>query len=396
MQSFDHPDQLAILHADMDAFFANVEIMDNPQLKGKPVIVGGDPKSRSVVATCSYEARKYGVHSAMSVQKAKKLCPNGIFVFPRMERYVEVSNKVFEIIESFTPDYEPLSIDEAFLDMKGTEQIFGHPIIAALKLKQQIRQKTGITVSIGVAHNKFLAKLASDENKPDGLFILTPNTFQEYLDKLPIDKMWGVGKVTTPVMLKNNIKTIQDLRKFPEDRLKKIFGNQWSHYYNLSRGIDDRKVENKSFAKSIGKEITFEIDLTDKERMHTEIWNLSELVSRRLNRERIRGKTITLKVKTSTFILLTRSKSMLQPVHIDIDIYKIACELLEKVDLTHIKVRLLGVSVSNFNFNQEDPQLLLFDNKKENLNEAVNKIKDKFGEELITRGIGIKNQISFP
>ncbi|OVE73697.1 hypothetical protein BVX93_00955 [bacterium B13(2017)] len=394
-QFFDGCDKLTYLHADMDAFFANVEILDNPELEGKPVIVGGDPKSRSVVSTCSYEARKYGVHSAMPLYKAKKLCPNGLFIYPRMERYVEISKQVFKIFETFTPDFEPLSIDEAFLDLKGTESLFGHPIISALKLKNKIHSKLGITVSIGVAHNKFLAKLASDEKKPNGLFVLTPKTYQSYLDNLKIEKMWGIGRKTVPILKRNNIYKIKDLRICSESKLKKIFKNQWIHFYRLSRGQDERIVETTHTTKSVGHEVTLQEDIRDKNKMLKILWELSEKVARRLNRKNLRGSTLTIKLKTSNFKLITRSITKELFFFIDIDIYETAINILNRVDLTNIKVRLLGISVSNFQRKVDKKQLTLFENnemdpRKEKLNQTINALKDKFGEKAITRALSIE------
>lgn len=387
---FDHPSSLRILHADMDAFFANVEIHDNPGLKGKPVIVGGSPKSRGVVSTCSYEARSFGVHSAMSLSKAYTLCPSGVFLTGRMERYAEVSRQVFKIFESFTPEYEALSIDEAFLDMKGTEGLFGHPVAAALRLKQKVKEQTGITVSVGVAPNKFLAKLASGENKPDGLFVVTPDSTESYLDRLSIDNMWGIGKATLPVMKGNRINTIGDLRRCSEEKLKNIFGNQWPRFYKLSRGEDDRIVETEYESLSIGRETTLEKDISDKEEMKKILWGLCEKVSRRLHDDRVRGKTVTLKIKTSQFKLMTRSRKFDKPVYLDLDIFNTVKDLLEYLDLKGIRIRLLGVSVSCFE--KEGPaELTLFEDskeiRKEKLSEALNKIKDRFGEKVITRAV---------
>ena len=390
LSCYDHASDLRILHADMDAFFASVEIHDNPDLKGKPVIVGGDPKSRGVVSTCSYEARAFGVRSAMPLSKAYSLCPSGIFLPVRMQRYAEVSREVFKIFESFTPEYEPLSIDEAFLDMKGTEALFGHPVSAAVKLKQKVREKTGITVSVGVSYNKFLAKLASGENKPDGLFVVTPDSTPAYLDRLSIDNMWGVGKATLPVMKGNMIFTIGDLRRCPEEKLKRIFGNQWQKFYNLSRGIDDRSVETEYEAQSIGKETTLDKDISDREEMKRILWELCEKVSRRLYDEGVRGRTVTLKIKNAQFKLMTRSHKTDKPVYLDLDIFTIIRELLDHLDLKGQKIRLLGVTVSYFE-QEESKELFLFEDKKEirkeKLSEAINKIKDRFGDSVITRAI---------
>jgi len=393
---FDSPDRLNILHADLDAFFASVEILDNPELTGKPVIVGGNPKSRGVVSTCNYEARQYGVHSAMPLYQAYRRCPQAVFLPGRMNRYVELSRRVFQIFESFTPDYEPLSIDEAFLDMKGSEAIFGHPIIAAVKLKQKVLDETGLTVSIGVAHNKFLAKLASGEKKPDGLFVLTPAEVQDYLDHLPIERMWGIGSKTLPRIKAGGLRTIRDLRLCPESRMKKLFGNSWRHFYRLSRGQDDRSIETLHAVKSVGNEVTLAKDLTRKEEIMDVLWPLCERVGRRLNRKGLKGKTLTLKLKTHRFKRITRSRTQKKPLFMDIDLYHLAEKLLQQVDLMNQRFRLIGISVSNFHTEFRDSQLSLFhevegDRKKEKVNQAVHCVKDRFGDKAITRGLGLSS-----
>ncbi|EKD26734.1 MAG: hypothetical protein ACD_79C01043G0001 [uncultured bacterium] len=389
LQFIDSIESLTILHADMDAFFANVEIHDNPALAGKPVIVGGAPKSRGVVSTCSYEARKYGVHSAMPLFKAYKLCPKGIFLPVRMKRYVEVSQIISEIFHSFTPDVESISIDEAFLDMKGTEHLFGNSIHSAFMLKKKVKKETGLTVSIGISYNKFLAKLASDINKPDGLFVFTPKNHQACLDTMTIDKMWGIGKATIPLMLRNNINTIKDLRLCSKETLERLFKNQWQRFYNLSRGIDSREITTETDIKSISNEITFEKDIQDKEEVLKKLLNLSEKVSRRLNESgNLKGLTVTLKIKTNQFKTITRSKTLSTPVYLDIDIYRNISDLINKVDTGKIKIRLLGVGISNFYKKSGDLQLTFPDNKEiktEKISSAINKIKDKFGSKAITR-----------
>jgi len=383
---YDHPELLTIIHADMDAFFASVEILDNPSLKDQPVIIGGDPKSRSVVSTCSYVARKFGIHSAMPMYKAYKLCPDGVFLPPRMERYLEISRQVFKIFESFTPDFEPLSIDEAFLDMKGTSHLTGHPVYAALMLKDRIKREIGVSVSVGVAPNKFLAKLASDENKPDGIFVVSLNNSTKYLEQLKIERMWGIGKASLPLMKSNNIYTIKDLKNSSKQKLKKLFGNNWLRFYNFSRGRDIRKVEREHVVKSMGSELTLEKDISIKEEMLVVIWHECQKLSRRLFLNNAKGKTVTLKVKTSSFVSFTRSKTLKKNLYADIDIYNVVKILLSKLDLSGAKVRLLGVYISNFEDNNAQMELPLLgeddlkDEKKKRVNKAVNLLKDKYGD----------------
>ena len=247
----------------MDAFYASVEQRDRPELKGKPVIVGGDPQSRGVVAACSYEARKFGVHSAQPMATAIRLCPDGIFLPVRMSRYKEVSEQVFEIFYRFTPLVEPLSIDEAFLDVTGSARLFGEPVEIAKKIKQMVLEETGLTVSAGVAPSKFVAKIASDIDKPDGLTVVPPDRVRDFLDPLPIKKMWGVGKVTQEALALLNIHTFRDLSQMPVKVLEKKFGKHGVKMHLLSMGIDEREVAPEHDAKSIGHEETFLEDIID-------------------------------------------------------------------------------------------------------------------------------------
>ncbi|MGZ8441745.1 MAG: DNA polymerase IV, partial [Candidatus Deferrimicrobiaceae bacterium] len=277
------PSARGILHLDLDAFYASVEVLDHPELRGKPVIVGGDER-RGVVAAASYEARKFGVHSAIPTATAKRLCPKGIFLPVRMSRYAEMSDMVFAIYRRFTPLVEPLSIDEAFLDVTGCDRLFGSAEEAARKIKAAVREETGLTVSAGVAPNKFLAKIASDLGKPDGLTVVPLGGEQVFLDPLPVGKMWGVGKVTGEALLGRGIRTIGDLRRSPREMLVGAFGAHGEHLYELARGIDDRPVETERDAKSIGHEDTFDHDLRDRGAMRRELLSLADRVSSRLRR----------------------------------------------------------------------------------------------------------------
>ena len=254
-----------ILHIDMDAFYASVEVRDNPAYQGKPVLVGGTPEQRGVVAACSYEARRFGIHSAMPMGQAIRLCPRAVVLPVRMSRYVEVSRQIRQIFLSYTPEIEPLSLDEAFLDVSGCIALFGSAETIGRKIKQEIKDRTGLTASVGLAPNKFLAKLASDLEKPDGFVILTEQNKQQILDPLPVSKIWGIGNVTDKALEKVGIKTIEQLRTAPRYKLSMVFGNQVEDILELAQGIDNRKVESCSEAKSLSAEETFPLDIRDKD-----------------------------------------------------------------------------------------------------------------------------------
>jgi DNA polymerase-4 len=249
----------------MDAFYASVEERDRPELVGKPVIVGGTPEKRGVVSAANYVARRFGVHSAMPAITARRLCPQGIFLPPRIDYYAEVSSQIRDIFERFTPMVEPLSLDEAFLDVTGSEHLFGSAVEIGQKLKQMIRQEIRLVVSVGVAPNKFLAKIASDLKKPDALVVVEPDKVQEFLDPLPVERLWGVGKQGSKVFQRLGIRTIEQLRQYPLDILQSRFGSSGEHLWQLARGIDDRAVVPERDAKSISHETTFERDIADLE-----------------------------------------------------------------------------------------------------------------------------------
>jgi DNA polymerase-4 len=396
----------SILHLDLDAFYAAVEALDNPELRGKPVIVGGG-ENRGVVAAASYEARKFGVHSAMPIARARRLCPGGVFLPVRMERYREMSRRVFEIFGRFTPLIEPLSIDEAFLDVTGCERLSGSAEETARRIRETVRRETGLVVSAGVASNKFIAKIASDMGKPDGLVVVPPGEEQAFLDPLPVGKVWGVGKVTEGELARMGIRTIRDLRCTPRELLVRSFGAHGDHLFSLARGIDDRPVETERETKSIGHEETFDRDLRYRETMRREILALSCRVSERLRKEALRGKTVTLKVKYHDFVQVTRAISLADPTDDGGTIYRCAADLLAETEAGARPVRLLGVSVSRLE-EAKDPvpgsrmeQNPLFGRpgtparpapsppdpaKKERLNRAVDRIREKYGPKGIVPG----------
>jgi len=301
-----------IIHIDMDAFYASIEQRDQPELRGKPVILRGKPDSRGVVATCSYEARKFGIHSAMSSSRAYKLCPQAVFQRPRFEVYKSVSEQIRVIFHEFTDLVEPLSLDEAYLDVTENKKNIRSATLIAEDIRQRIFQETGLTASAGVSFNKFLAKVASDINKPDGTKVITPKQADEFIAKLAISKFFGIGKVTAEKMKKIGINTGSDLRKLSKERLVSLFGKNGLYYFNISHGRDDRPVCTEWIRKSLGKEITLDKDITDLTRILEILEDLANQVEVLLKRNQLQGKTITLKVKYFDFTSITRSKTISQ------------------------------------------------------------------------------------
>ena len=401
------PRHREIIHLDLDAFYASVETLDNPEIAGKPVIVGGGGK-RGVVTAASYEARKFGVHSAQPVATARRLCPDGVFLPVRMGRYKEMSDRVFEIFRRFSPLVEALSIDEAFLDVTGTERLFGGALEIARKIKETVESETGLTVSAGVAASKFVAKIASDMNKPDGLTVVPRGKEKEFLGPLPVGKLWGVGKVTETALHGMGVKTIGDLASVPGDTLKKRFGKHGLHLHRLANGIDDREVEPEHEVKSIGHEDTYDEDIRDREVIEKELLSLAHRVSSRMRRKGFRGRTVTLKVKYRDFTQVTRAATLPSPTDDGATIYRTVLPLLKKTEAGRRPVRLLGISVSHFGekrFPREEwGQIPLFGQRPEQrppstrgttvrdpartakLNEAVDRIREKYGEKGIRPG----------
>lgn len=376
---------LEIMHIDMDAFFAAVEQLDNPILRGKPVIVGGLGQ-RGVVSTASYEARKYGIHSAMSMVEARRLCPEGIFVQGRHKRYGEISRKIFEIFTTYTPIVEKVSIDEAFLDIRGCHRLFGDSVTIGKKIKQEIKEKIGLTASVGLAPNKFLAKLASDMDKPDGFFIIEENRINEILEPLPVNKIWGVGKKTAAILKNRGITTIGQLKKLSSSELEAIFGKTGTQLYYLSRGIDNRSVSQDDEMKSISHEETFSQDLVDKELIYNGLLEMAERVSRRMRKNGYKGNTIFIKLRYGDFTTLTRRTTLPGAINDTDSIYQTARDLLDRNKLLRKPIRLLGVGVSNLK-EYEGTQLSLFSDKitREELTRTIDQIKDRFGDGSITR-----------
>lgn len=344
-----------ILHVDMDAFFASVEQRDNPELRGKPVIVGG-VSERGVVSTCSYEARKYGVHSAMPIFMAREKCPNGIFVSGRYGKYTKVSQEIFKLFNELTPLVEPVSIDEGFLDLSEAKIKDG--MEAARYIKNRVYREIGLTLSIGISYNKFLAKLASDWNKPNGIKEITKEMIPDILLPLSISKVHGLGKISVAKLNNMGIYYIKDLYRMPKEFYLEYLGKNGIDIYNRIRGIDNRKVEVVRERKSVGKERTLKFDTKIKEELLEYIKEFSFEIEDILFRKNVMGKTVTLKYKTKDFENHTRSKTLNYYVNTQIEIFEIAKELLEAEQLKD-EIRLIGVSISSFKEN-ELQQITLF------------------------------------
>lgn len=341
-----------IVHVDMDAFFASVEQRDFPELRGKPVAVGGSA-DRGVVAAASYEARKFGVRSAMASKTAKRLCPNLIFVKPRFEVYKRISEQIREIFLSHTPLVEPLSLDEAYLDVTENIQGIKTATEIALQIKKEVKEKTQLIASAGVSYNKFLAKMASDVNKPDGLFIIKPQKAQGFIDGLDVKKFFGIGRVTAAKMYQMGIRTGLDLRQKEVTFLAQHFGKSGAYYHQIANGNDDREVNPERIRKSIGCENTFSQDYTDQDDLYRELNNVLDELWRRMQRSKAFGKTVTLKIKFSDFEIITRSKSSQSVLLEESLISKVAYELLNNELPFEQGIRLMGVSISNLVFAEE-------------------------------------------
>lgn len=375
-----------ILHVDMDAFYASVEQRDDPSLMGRPVVVGGRPNSRGVVSAASYEARKYGIRSAMPIAEAARRCPSAVFLPVNAKKYREVSAQIRQIFLTYTPMVEPISLDEAFLDVTGSTSLFGPADVIAMTIKQRIQEELNLTASVGLACNKFLAKLASDLKKPDGFVVVPPDKVQEFLDPLPVERIWGVGEKTAEQLHIHYVKTVRDLHGLEMIFLTKLFGSMGSQLYQLARGIDDRPVESERMIKSIGRETTFETDVAELDELERTLLKLAVAVGRNSRKELLRGKTVTLKVRFADFRTLTRSRTLQRATNLDDVIYREACSLLRELSLKQ-PLRLIGVTLSNLT-DQLQNQLSLFEEpqlERENLIKVVDLVREKYGEKSITR-----------
>ena len=374
-----------VLHIDMDAFFASVEQRDHEEYRGKPVIVGG-LGNRGVVSTASYEARKFGVHSAQAMAIARRLCPNAIFLHPDHARYSDVSRQIFSILSRFSPVIEQLSIDEGFLDLTGMERLMDSPRAYGESIKAAVREETGLTASVGIAPNKFLAKLASDLEKPDGLVVIRPEDVDKVLAPLPVSRIFGVGKKTGARLAALGFKTIGQLAAADRGKLVQAFGNRMaSQLLALAHGLDDRPVEPRRAAQSIGREETFDEDIRSREEAERVLLALSEEVGWRLRRKGLFARTVTLKVRLGSFDTFTRQQTLPEPVAYDEDIFREAQTLFRAFPMPPGQgIRLLGVSAGNLS---EGGEVSLFDDheKKDRLYGAIDNLKRRFGEGVVTR-----------
>jgi DNA polymerase-4 len=385
----------AILHVDMDAFFASVEVLDDPSLRGKPVIVGGLPEHRGVVAAASYEVRKFGVRSAMPTGMALRRCPHAVLIRPRHERYEEMSHKVMEILSSYTPLLEQVSVDEAFLDVTASTALFGPPEKMARDIKERIRKETGLTASVGVASNKFLAKLASDLEKPDGLTVILPGTEAARIAPLPLGRIWGVGPKSAERLESLGFHTIGEVAACPPERLRAAIGERWARDLQaLARGEDEGEVTISRNAKSMSRETTFAVFISDPSEIEAHILALSEDVASRLRADGLTGRTVDIKVRDETFATVTRAETLPEPTDLGEAVFAAAMRLYrEKVSLGRKKVRLLGVGVSGL-APRDAGQLKLFGDpgtdKRHRMAEAVDRVRKKLGDNAVQRGLNLK------
>lgn len=377
--------QRAIIHVDMDAFYASVEQLDEPAHAGRPVIVGGLGR-RGVVAAASYEARRFGVRSAMPMGRARRLCPDGVYLSPRMERYREVSGMVFGVFREFTPLVEGISVDEAWLDVTDSRALFGDVRRIGRSVKDTVRERTGLTASIGMAPNKFLAKLASDIDKPDGFRQVRAESALDFLAPLPVERLWGIGPKAAERLRQAGIDTIGDLREAGESRLSALLGRSAAHFAALSRGLDDRPVTPSRPEKSISHECTFDRDLHDLDRMQRELMALTENVGTRVRRGNLSAATVTVKIRTGAWRTHTRSRTLERPSRSTRDFYRAAAELLALWRDKHPgdSVRLLGVGVSRLD--RSEPGGELFGAASDHLDSTMDDIRSRFGAHALVRG----------
>ena len=373
-----------IMHIDMDAFFASVEQLDNPELKGKPLIVGGQ-SNRGVVSTCSYEARKYGVHSAMPMVEARRLCPHAEFLPGRMWRYEEVSREIMRIFHEEAPLVEQLSIDEAFLDVSGMERLHKDVRNVGWRIKERIKNEIGLTCSVGLAPNQFLAKMASDLQKPDGFTVITHEKARIFIAPLPVTKIFGIGGAAKQMLAQFGIATIGQLANADRSILQKVFGKNADKVQHLAMGLDDRPVIPETAPKSIGRETTFEKDLYTFEDCKAAILELSGQTGYRLRNKGYSGRTVTLKVRFKDFKIITRSISSEGDISCDEEIFSLAVKLLKEVAYEN-GVRLLGVTVSNLQDGSCGSLCFEENTKLLQRNAAVDNLKKRFGESIISRG----------
>ena len=380
----------SILHVDMDAFYASVEQKDDPSLVGKPVIVGGAADRRGVVSACSYEARKYNVRSAMPMGQALKLCPDAVVMPVRMKRYAEVSQAVHEVFHNYTPDVEKLSIDEAFLDVTGCRKLFGDAETIGRKVKAEILAKTGLTASVGVAPNKFLAKLASDLDKPNGFVVITEENKQAILDPLEVAKIWGIGKVTCEALKRIGVVTVEQMRMTPKETLKLVFKNRVDEILQLACGIDYRPVVTDSEAKSFSAENTFAKNIADRDTLLAVLQEQVEEVSQRLRAEHLQARTITMKFRYGDFQTVTRSVTLDKGTNVTQVLLRHARKVFDKwYSRSGAALRLIGFGMSSLSAEGSGQMMLFSDPEEEKykkVDAVMDEIKDKFGNDVMKRG----------
>lgn len=375
-----------ILHIDMDAFYASIEQRDNPSFRGKPVIVGAKPGTRGVVSAASYEARTFGIHSAMPISQAHGRCPNGIYVRPHMERYARESHEVMAILAQYSPELEQISVDEAFLDITGTRKLWGPPRQVAQSIAQAIRSRRGLTASIGIAPNKFLAKIASDFNKPNGITEVPfePEKIAEWLAPMPVNRIWGVGKKTEAMLKRMGMSTIGDLQQTSREYLRETFGKGGEMLYSLCRGIDNRPVGEREEVKTVSREHTFNTDTADREALRKKLLALAHDIARRARRKDLKGRTVVLSYRSDDFNKHSRRTMLAAPTNTGREIFTHALELLDSLPRGK-RFRLIGVGLANLG---ENAQTSLFDTEEqperwEGTERAGDMIRKKFGDGAI-------------
>ncbi|MCG6970081.1 MAG: DNA polymerase IV [Gammaproteobacteria bacterium] len=389
-----------IIHADMDAFYASVEIRDRPELADKPVAVGGSVEGRGVISAANYVARRYGVHSALPTVTAKRLCPDLILLPGRMGFYAEISQHIRRIFERFTPLIEPLSLDEAFLDVTHSEKLFGPAQNIGQQIKHAVKAELDLVVSVGIAPNKFIAKIASDIDKPDGFVFVSQDQIQAFLDPLPVKRIWGVGKTTEKQLQQLGIHSVRDLRLQAKENLLQRFGEHGAHLWELAHGIDHRPVVSEYDAKSISHEITFPKNITDRDILLSVLLQLTEQVGTRLRQQEYAGRTVHLKIRYADFTTLTRSHTMDHASHVTSELWQTVKTLFtSKLPAKLPPVRLLGMGVSGFDRQdseyalQQDlfvPDGLKAKQKAKQIDKVSDAVKERFGAKALRRGRVVK------
>ncbi|MDC3377139.1 DNA polymerase IV [Candidatus Nanopelagicales bacterium] len=379
-----------ILHVDMDAFYASVELLERPELRGTPVIVGASTGNRGVVLSATYEARELGVHSAMPVSRARRLAPQATFISPHHDRYAEASRAVMDIFGSITPIVEPLSLDEAFLDVSGALRRLGRPAAIAALIRSRVEQEVGITCSVGVAANKFVAKLASTHSKPDGLLVIPKDAVIDFLHPLPVGALWGVGEKTEEQLVRLGLETVGDIAAMPVATLERALGRaQGMHLHDLSWGRDPRAVVPDEPEKSVGNEETFDSDTDDHEWIRSRVAGLSDQVARRLRASESVARTVGLKVRFADFTTITRSRTLEVPTDVGADIYSTAWSLFTALGLQRARIRLVGVRVEGLSAAESTPTQLLLDAPERGHRDAevaMDRLRKRYGPGAIRPG----------